>query len=95
MAVDFQRYTATVITPERMRPRYIYEYYVSGRGEFPFDMLRYDECWPVSGEDAVSMAIDFGDPERRKTRSIRLRSYKEPTVGRWSSFVWSVGVNKI
>jgi hypothetical protein len=73
------------------RPRCTYDYYVTGRGYFPTDMLRYDRCWPCTGEDAVMM-----DQSRMQhPRSIHLRSYQMPTIGRWSSFLWSVGQNRI
>jgi len=77
------------------RPKMRYEYFVSGTGEFPFDMLRYDSCWPATGEDAAKIALPFGDANRRKVRSIRLRSYRPPTVARWSSFTWSVGTENL
>lgn len=74
------------------RPKTVYEYYVTGRGAFPFDMLRFDSCWPASGEDAAKLDHDISS---REHRSVKLRSYREPTVDRWSSFVWSVGTEKL
>jgi hypothetical protein len=75
------------------RPTKMYEYYVSGRGDFPFDMLRYDAAWPASGEDAAKLERD--GELRSKVRSVRLRSYREPTIDRWLSFLWSVGRRNI
>ncbi len=57
---------------------------VEGRGDFPFDMLRYDCCWPARGEDAAALS-DTG------RRTVTLLSSQEPTRGRWSSFLWGVG----
>ena len=37
------------------RPRTRYEYIVTGRGEFPWDMLRYDRCWPMSSSDVAKL----------------------------------------
>ncbi len=74
------------------RPTIMYEYYVSGSGLFPFDMLRFDSCWPATGGDAAYMADYMGE---RKMRSVRMRSYREPTIDRWSSFGWSVGNEKL
>jgi len=71
------------------RPRIVYEYYVTGRGYFPFDMLRYDAAWPVDGEAAAAM--EYIMAEARRLRSIKLRSHRAPTLGRWESFGWSVG----
>lgn len=69
------------------RPRVLYEYYVTGGGQFPLDMLRYDRCWPAGGEDAAK--LDWtGQPG---FRSVKMQSHREPTIDRWSSFQWSVG----
>jgi hypothetical protein len=78
------------------RPTKIYDYFVSGRGSFPYDMLRYDGAWPATSTDAARMSISIADGDAyRKVRSVRLRSYREPTIDRWSSFVWSVGVEDL
>lgn len=74
------------------RPRALYEYYVTGTGVFPIDMLRHDSAWPATGEDAA--AIEWGFTERIPRRTVKLRSYREPTVARWSSFTWSVSAIK-
>ena len=77
------------------RPKMIYEYYVTGSGVFPFDMLRYDSCWPCGPEDAAHMDYQRYEDSHRKIRSVKLRSWREPTIDRWSSFGWSVGRNKL
>lgn len=76
------------------RPKARFVYFVSGRGEFPYDMLRYDRAAPYSTEDAVKLGSPYFTPENReelrKIRTVQLVSYQEPTVDRWSSFMWSV-----
>jgi hypothetical protein len=72
----------------RDRPKARYQYYVTGRSRFPFDMLRHDSAWPATGYDAALLEYD---EVRRSDRSIQLRSYRAPTIDRWSSFGWSVG----
>ena len=73
---------------------YIQEFEVEGSGDFPFDMLRYDSCWPVrEGTDTGSLAITYGRP--LPMRRIRLARYvfhrqEVPTSGRWKSFLWRV-----
>lgn len=67
------------------RPRYWYEYFVAGRGPFPYDMLRHDLCWPATGEDAVRL-----EPDARHHRTVKINSYREPRIGRWESFGWLV-----
>jgi hypothetical protein len=71
------------------KPRFMYEYWVTGWGEFPVDMLRHDSCWPATGEDAFRMV------DHRDERSVKIRSYRFPTIGRWSSFSWSVGRERV
>lgn len=72
--------------PLSEKPWRIYEYYVTGRGKFPIDMLRYDAAWPATSVDGSKM-----EDYENKPRSIQIRSYQEPTIARWSSFGWSVG----
>ena len=74
------------------RPKWLYTYYVTGHGDFPFDMLRHDSCWPVTGEDAARL---FYLDDRMEQRSVKMRSYRMPTVDRWRSFNWSVGTENL
>lgn len=70
------------------------EFRVSGRGEFPTDMLRYDLCWPASQGDSHSidtwrdLVTAGGKPFA--TRTITLKGLKLPTAARWASFGWTV-----
>ena len=82
------RYTERHLTQDA-RPRTRFEYVVTGRGEFPLDMLRYDACWPASSSDVAKMEAV------REPRSIVMASYNAPTTGRWLSFGWSCGVEKL
>ena len=61
---------------------------VMGSGECPYDMLRFDECWPVRAEDAARIHYYPGE---RRHREITMASYANyaPTVARWSSFTWA------
>jgi hypothetical protein len=69
------------------RPKYWYEYFVSGRGRFPYDMLRHDRAWPATGEDAAKIS----SPELRVGRyTVKVNSYQEPRIGRWESHGWRV-----
>lgn len=68
-----------------------WRFVVSGNGQFPLDMLRYDRCFPVHGEDAHKMDA------RTEWREITLEHRHEeptaqwkPTVARWRSFGWNV-----
>jgi hypothetical protein len=61
---------------------------VEGSGDFPFDMLRYDCCWPKDeGQDSYGIPRASIEPRR-----ITLLSHSEhaPTSGRWESFGWRV-----
>lgn len=69
-----------------------YTFVVEGYGTFPFDMLRYDSCWPLTESDALKLHWVPGDGNGH--RSIALTTLHEPrwepTEGRWSSFTWKV-----
>lgn len=69
---------------------YFTSFTVTGSGRFPVDMLRYDQCWPVTSEDANKIAASFGDVCEDRKWTIRLtmaaRHKLGPTVGRWQSF---------
>ena len=71
------------------RPRTRYEYVVTGRGDFPLDMLRYDRCWPMSSSDVARLE----HLTSREPRSVLMMSYDKPTIERWSSFGWSCGTS--
>jgi hypothetical protein len=60
---------------------------VSGTGEFPIDMLRYDRATPSSSADSAVIQRSF---RGRDYRAVRLTSEKAPTVGRWESYGWKV-----
>lgn len=64
------------------------EYVVEGSGIFPVDMLRYDQSYPVSENDALHLIA-------RYKRRVRLATYLnkkqlETSRSRWLSFGWSV-----
>lgn len=59
---------------------------VAGRGAFPLDMLRYDCCWPMTGDDVTNLD---GTIERREITLVSATP-NSPTRGRWSSFGWPV-----
>lgn len=81
---------------------YLTTFTVEGSGAFPFDMLRYDTCYPDS---SVSVSFMEGK-EKRRVRLCRLSQYKPylpnfiegrfkgsictPTADRWESFGWVV-----
>lgn len=56
---------------------------VEGSGNFPFDMLRYDLCWPASETASQLLALPA-------TRRVELKGLKVPTARRWASFGWTV-----
>ena len=73
-------------------PTVIMEYEVEGSGEFPFDMLRYDCCFPSREQDSAKLS-----PRRDEKRRVRLkaqapsaRNWRGPTRARWASFGWTV-----
>ncbi len=81
-----------------------YTFQVEGTGEFPRDMLKYDDCYPATDEDRVIVDAEFGSADHilfdgtnlRRNRVTLVSSAspdrfpKIPTVARWESFGWDV-----
>lgn len=65
---------------------------VEGTGAFPIDMLRRDECYPRSTEDAAGIAAEA--PAQRVVTLCHVDSRPlfswSPTAERWESFGWRV-----
>ena len=62
---------------------------VEGAGSFPFDMLRYDSCFPYEQEDSRMLE----DHHRERRRVVLLRRGVNDGPGetrRWASFGWRV-----
>lgn len=57
-----------------------YRYKVTGPGQFPDDMLRYDRA----------KIVDSYRPGDRERMVWIIEGKEKPTVGRWNSFLWSV-----
>ena len=77
--------------PAADRPREFYLYEVQGSGVLPLDMLRYDSAWPADQQSVSRMSGGFlMDRQAQPRRTIRLGSYRRPTVDRWNSFGWTV-----
>lgn len=64
--------------------RHYYRFKVTGHGDFPTDMLRYDQAWPRDMESAHRMLNGTG------RYTVELNSILFPTVARWESFGWTV-----
>ena len=71
---------------------------VVGRGDFPVDMLRYDECYPVDSEgvhNIIHRSYDVNPNTGHHFqvgREVRLATNKRfgLTAARWESFGWKV-----
>ncbi len=63
---------------------------VRGKGTFPYDMLRYDRCWPATEEDSHMMHWNAAREIRLSTASYDGNNQSAPTIGRWNSFLWRV-----
>lgn len=61
---------------------------VDGRGQFPVDMLRYDQCHPIGPDDAANIQDGCRDHSRRVTLGRWAASTWVPTADRWASFCW-------
>lgn len=73
------------------------DYTVEGRGEFPLDMLRYDQSYPKDESETGNLI--GGEPfNPRAHRRVRLSGIHhpgwQPTAARWESFLWHVVVGE-
>jgi hypothetical protein len=67
---------------------------VTGKGTFPADMLRHDQCYPADTTSALAIVT----PSGVLSRTVYLRHVSGwgdlagPTVARWASFGWGVRI---
>lgn len=73
-----------------MASKTMYVVTVQGGYGFPIDMLRYDLAWPHTEEDSGKIAATYGPKSRTGPREIQVIMHREPTIGRWASFGWTV-----
>jgi len=73
-----------------MAVRELIQYRVTGRGQFPVDMLRYDLAHPRSESDAGIIEDSLNRRGPQAEHEVKLEGMKQPTVDRWSSFGWQV-----
>jgi hypothetical protein len=80
-------------------PKHVRYYTVTGSGEFPVDMLRYDCSYPQRESDSHAIAMSGLDAAGEGERTVQLRREFDtatdakrwyPTEGRWESFTWRV-----
>lgn len=66
----------------------IFTFTVSGTGEFPVDMMRFERAWPRAPSD--SKKIQESDPSSGRFE-VDLQSADPPSQkGRWGSFGWRI-----
>ena len=73
------------------RPRALYEATFTGKGDFPYDMLRFDGCWPATPDDVSRLAtyrFMRPEPAKQEQREVTLHSHRDFTPDRWASFGW-------
>jgi hypothetical protein len=66
----------------------LYRFDTYGRGAFPFDMLRYDSCYPAGVISSGNLVVEDQD----EMRTVSLYSTRKPTVARWNSFGWGCDI---
>jgi hypothetical protein len=59
---------------------------VEGREAFPLDMLRYDQCWPATLDDAVTIADTL--TAHVGLVKVTLCGYHDPSKELWESWEW-------
>ena len=76
----------------RRKPHEERAFKVRGAWPFPFDMLRYDHCYPATSFDANIIENMQFETTSMGVVQIELRTRSEfgPTPARWKSFTWEV-----
>ena len=62
---------------------------VTGRGKFPIDMLRYDQCFPLYMSDREIIEHPIDELQIVALGHWGPSSWK-PTASRWKSYHWTV-----
>ncbi len=75
---------------QETKPSRVHLYVAFGTGQFPDDMLRYDQATVIAGplKRADIPGVDL--PEHERAQYYVLTSKRPPTVERWNSFLWAV-----
>jgi len=79
--------------PKKRKDGDYFTFEVMGRGKFPMDMLRYDNCWPATQDDVTKLVESMTNPDYLRMDwkiTLRTRTLNTPTLGRWISFEWHV-----
>ena len=78
-----------------------YEITVTGKGDFPFDMLRYSRAFPIDAESAEAMTFDTESRiARREKRTVILGLHAgnyltaDNCVRRFESFGWKAEITR-
>lgn len=75
------------------RPRCKFTVEAHRADRFPMDMLRYDEAWPATEEDALLIQTLNGQEDAEilklppKVRVTLYTNQPQPTLARWASFM--------
>ncbi len=69
---------------------YRFRFTVRGAGSFPFDMLRYDHCYPATSADAALLEHHEHDLRHVVLWADSPDRHWRPETGRWKSFCWEV-----
>jgi len=84
-----ENYLSTYLKFAVLEKQYSFTFVVEGCGEFPFDMLRYDSCWPRTADDAAKLYSMWRERRRVELSAADGKRW-QPTTARWASFGWTV-----
>lgn len=72
----------------------MYKCTVKGKGYFPVDMLRYDQCWPTNEDDVMNIVTTFcpnlTQDDLERSYEVSVCTFGGFNKRRWRSFGWII-----
>jgi hypothetical protein len=71
-----------------------FEITVVGKGNFPLDMLRHSQCWPVDAEavEAIADRARYDSPRTARLGMIGHYAQADACAKRFASFLWTAEI---
>lgn len=73
---------------------------ITGKGAFPIDMLRHEQCWPATDQDSKKIRFSLHPGTENIIQMIEVETFREgigfarrqPDYKHWSSHGWDASL---